>query len=701
MAFFDWLFGKRRKPNSASEVEHNRSYSTDISQPKSTASLETDFSTAGDVAPGTRGTQPKPPRPKVLHGLEENSPFLLIDGGSGAATIMDREMFDYLYEESQAPDPSQRRLDEMLQKVTRVRALACGMFRGRALGSEVILDTTDPKALARLRQTLKILESPHTFDHCGCLGGPTLEFFANQELVATIGLHHGHAIRWAEWKHDAHLWDGRGLNDWLIQNGIDAALLDILNQNQYDAGALMGVAPMGFQRRGPALLSPAEQRLRLVELRRVRGGDLEAALRDCQQELGAQPDLAFGYAVRALIHYQQGDQTRCIADCTEAIRLGLCEAEIFFTRAVVQDYLGRPQEALADCTAALEIDPQHVNAYNSRGLIRARMGQLDEAQADLSQAIRLAPKWFLPYLHRGQVYYNLGEIKMAVADYDQAIHLLKEMPPGGQANEAGSPLALVYCRRGEARYDQFQEEEAEDDFAEARRLDPGSAAGYLGDMWLRRSQFGRALEVFSQLIQSSPKDHRGYTGRGMAREALGELEQAVADYSSAIRLESSGVGYALRARVRQRQGRMDDALADLSEHLRLHPNDPMSYLSRSDLYKQRGELAEALNDLNTAHRVAPDDPLVCNNLAWMLATCPEEGLRDGNRAVALARQACLATEWKNPYCLDTLAAACAETSAFDEAVRWQIKAVDLSTEDLKSARKERLQMYQAGQPYRT
>jgi tetratricopeptide (TPR) repeat protein len=680
MGFFDWLFGKQRKAEAEPQAE--------------------------PILPGLlsyqkTGTDPRPPRPKVLHGLEENSPYLFIDGGNGTATIMDREMFDYLYEESEAPDPSQRRLDEMLRKVTRVRVLACGMFRGRALGSEVILDTADSKALAQFRPTLKILESPHTFDHCGCLGGPTLELFANQELVATIGLHHGHAIRWAEWKHDAHLWDGRGLNDWLIQNGIDGALLDILNQNQYDAGALMGV-PMGFVRRGPAPLSPAEQRLRLVELRRVRGGDLEAALRDCQKELDAQPDLAFGYAIRALIHYQKGDQNGCIADCTEALRLGLREAEIFFTRALVQDYLGRPQEALADCTAALEIDPQHVNAYNSRGLIRARLGQLNEAQGDLSQAIRLAPKWFLPFLHRGQVYYSLGEMKPAVADYDQAIQLLKEIPPPpvGQANPAESSLALVYFRRGEARYDQFEEEEAEEDFGEARRLDPWSAAGYLGDMWLRRSEFGRALEVFSQMIQSWPKDPRGYTGRGMAREALGELDQAVADYSSAIRVESNGVGYALRARVRQRQGQMDNALADLSEHIRLHPEDPMAYLSRSDLYKQRGAFADALADLNAAHRMIPDDPWACNNLAWMLATCPEDRLRDGNRAAALARQACLATEWKNPYCLDTLAAACAETNAFDEAVRWQTKAVELSTDDVKTARKERLQMYQAGQPYR-
>ena len=133
MGFFDWLFGKQRE------------------------------------------TETRPPRPKVIAGLDDNSPQLLIDSGNGAVTIMDREMFDYMYGESRAPDPAQRDLDELLPMVTRVRAVASGLFRGRALGFEVVLETSDPSALAALRETLRVIEDPSTFDHCGCLGGPTLE----------------------------------------------------------------------------------------------------------------------------------------------------------------------------------------------------------------------------------------------------------------------------------------------------------------------------------------------------------------------------------------------------------------------------------------------------------------------------------------------------------------------------------------------
>jgi tetratricopeptide (TPR) repeat protein len=340
---------------------------------------------------------------------------------------------------------------------------------------------------------------------------------------------------------------------------------------------------------------------------------------------------------------------------------------------------------------ALHLDPEHASAHNSRGLIRTRLGQLDPALADFGEAIRLAPDWFLPYLHRAQTHHGLGRFDAALADYDRAIEL---------AGSAGDPMvALAYCRRGEARYDQFQEVEAEADFAEARRRDV-AAAGYLGEMWLRRNKPDRALEAFAEYVHGRPDDVRGYVGRGAAREALGDLEGADADYSTAVGLQPEGDGHVRRAHVRHRQGRLDEALADLSQYIGFHPDDPAGYLNRSVVYRQRGALAEALQDLNAAHRAAPKDPWVCNNLAWMLATCSEETVRDGPRAVALAREACQATEWKHPFCMGTLAAALAETGAFEEAVRWQSRALPLYSKQGQAAAQARLELYRGGQPYR-
>src|SRR5262245_10713502 len=424
MGFFDWLFGKRK-------------------------------------------TEVKPPRPKVLSDLGDNSLQVLVDNGNGAVMIMDRETYDYMYGESNAPDPVQRDLDELLPRVTRVRGIASGMFRGRALAAEVVMETNDPTALANFRETLQIVEDRSTFTHCGCLGGPTLELFAGEELVATIGLQHGHSIRWAKWKHDARLCKGAALNNWLTLYGIDTEFLDVLFHNQYDVGGMM---PLGFQRSGTVPLSRAEQQVRLAELTRVRGRDLQNALSRCQRIIDGNEDegRAFAYAVRGLIRDQEGNHAECVADCSEAIRLGLREAEVFFARGVAHDYLGQHQEALADCTTALEINPRHVNALNSRGLIRGRLGMLNEALTDLNEAIRLAPQWKLPYLNRLQPHINRNDLEAAIADCD---HVLEQIgQPPAPADRALA--AMAFWNRGQCFRLRGNQARAEADMREALRLNP-------------------------------------------------------------------------------------------------------------------------------------------------------------------------------------------------------------------------------------
>ena len=56
----------------------------------------------------------------------------------------------------------------------------------------------------------------------------------------------------------------------------------------------------------------------------------------------------------------------------------------------------------------------------------------------------------------------------------------------------------------------------------------------------------------------------------------------------------------------------------------------------------------------------PKNSGVLNNLAWVLATSPDDNLRDGKRAIELAKQACEVTEYKQAHILSTLAAGYAE-----------------------------------------
>jgi hypothetical protein len=85
----------------------------------------------------------------------------------------------------------------------------------------------------------------------------------------------------------------------------------------------------------------------------------------------------------------------------------------------------------------------------------------------------------------------------------------------------------------------------------------------------------------------------------------------------------------------------------------------------------------------------------------ILAACPEAKCRDGKKAVEAATRACELTEWKKADCLDTLAAAYAESGDFNAAVMWERKAIAIVADERnKDAFRSRVALYQARKPYR-
>jgi tetratricopeptide (TPR) repeat protein len=134
------------------------------------------------------------------------------------------------------------------------------------------------------------------------------------------------------------------------------------------------------------------------------------------------------------------------------------------------------------------------------------------------------------------------------------------------------------------------------------------------------------------------------------------------------------------------------------------PNEATAYDQRGDLYLLLGQWNEAISDFTKAIELGSDNFSVLNEIAWLLATSQEYGLRDGKKAVEYATKACELTDWENPMIVDTLAAAYAEVGDFTEAVKWQKKAVEfLSEEDphgILGGVELRLKLYEAGKPYR-
>ena len=128
-----------------------------------------------------------------------------------------------------------------------------------------------------------------------------------------------------------------------------------------------------------------------------------------------------------------------------------------------------------------------------------------------------------------------------------------------------------------------------------------------------------------------------------------------------------------------------------------------AFTNRGLVEGRRGNWQRAIDDYREALRLQPKLATAHNNLAWLLATCPVDDLRNGQEAVEHANWACKATGWCNPSCLGTLAAACAEVGDFGEAVRWQKRALgDPAYRKTygEATVTDRLRLYEQGLPCR-
>ncbi len=192
----------------------------------------------------------------------------------------------------------------------------------------------------------------------------------------------------------------------------------------------------------------------------------------------------------------------------------------------------------------------------------------------------------------------------------------------------------------------------------------------------------------------------------MLAATSGDIEQATADFEQLLQvapdntelLTQLGVLYAAGKRPRAAIVKFTAALEKDKELFH-------ALRGRADAQLSIGKHAEAIEDFKAALQAnadakAKEDSGLFNNFAWVLATSPEDNLRDGKRSIELATKACELTEYKQAHILSTLAAAYAETGQWEEALKWSKKAVEIGDDSVKEQLKQELASYEGKKPWR-
>ncbi len=139
---------------------------------------------------------------------------------------------------------------------------------------------------------------------------------------------------------------------------------------------------------------------------------------------------------------------------------------------------------------------------------------------------------------------------------------------------------------------------------------------------------------------------------------------------------------------------------EMAEYDPENPKNAFSFAGRAFQFSAKGDDQNALKNYERSLELDPDLVVALNGMGWILATCPDEELRDGSRAVELATRACELTDWKQTFYFDTLAAGYAESGDFDSAVQWQTKATEGAPPKERPDYQSRLDVYRDGMPFR-
>lgn len=189
-----------------------------------------------------------------------------------------------------------------------------------------------------------------------------------------------------------------------------------------------------------------------------------------------------------------------------------------------------------------------------------------------------------------------------------------------------------------------------------------------------------------------------------ALDAEGRSDEAKEHFLAALAIRPRDAGMLHNLGILlARKGDYAGAAPYLHEAVVLDPKLASVYLKLASLTDKAGDTAQAIVYYRESARLKPDQADVCNNLAWLLATSPDQKLRNGAEAAGWAELACGLTGYTQTVYVGTLAAAYAEAGRFQDATATAEKAIALAEaarqKDLAQTNRGLLELYRRQQAY--
>jgi lipoprotein NlpI len=170
-------------------------------------------------------------------------------------------------------------------------------------------------------------------------------------------------------------------------------------------------------------------------------------------------------------------------------------ARDLFSKGLESARLGDNRKAIEQFKEAISQAPSFELAFNEMGVQYLTLGEADKAAEAFAKALKLAPENFIARLNYGIALLNLKKFAEAEKQLHQALQ-----------KNATAPTAHYYVALALMKQQEFEAAEAEFQISIKNSNDRiATAHKYLGGIYWRNKQYGRAADELTRYIALDPK----------------------------------------------------------------------------------------------------------------------------------------------------------------------------------------------------
>ncbi len=391
--------------------------------------------------------------------------------------------------------------------------------------------------------------------------------------------------------------------------------------------------------------------------------DIEAAIEAFRRAVEINPELVEAQRNLALAYVQKKELDAALEVLREAVARHSDDLWLQFDLGTTYLAKGLNAQAVEAFEAVVAIDPQLSQAHFNLANALIAQDRWADAQGHLTQVLTKEPDHSRARYLQAMSFHRTG-------DSPQAVRALRR--------ELAATPESVLMRQGLAQVliEQGKRADARQVYAQGVKLESVPVDDRLqlyyqmAELDWKAGRRAQAIQVWRQAVKLDPESSEARTALGNGLQLLNQWPEARQHFAKAVVID---------------------------------PLNAKAWRAETNLWILDKEFETARQRLDEALAVLPDDPTLLNTAARLMSTCEIASVRDGERALEMARKA-----YNIESSLDhaeTIGMALAESGEFEKAIQWQrrLLAQVSNSQDRRLLRRlaTNLQLYENRRPIRT